>query len=280
MAGSATRMKSSLAELAGIIARSGAHVALAARQPDTGREYLIEPDASFHPASTMKICVMMEAHRQASRGLFTLDEKLPIKNEFVSLADGGPYSLLALDDSESDLYMRLGQSLSARELIFRMITLSSNLATNLLLERVGAENTTAFMRELGAPGLVVLRGVEDGRAFRLGLNNRASARALLQVLCRLQAGSVVSPQADAEMRAVLLQQQFNERIPSGLPPGVPVAHKTGSTGDCYHDAAIVYPAHAGPFALVILTQGCPGAPAANALIGALAGRVYAAWSGD
>jgi beta-lactamase class A len=272
-------MNSSLDQLKRLIQRGGARVALAARQPDTGREFLIEPEAVFHPASTIKVCVMMEAHRQAHQGRFRLEDELQIKNEFVSLADGSHYPLLARDDSEAELYTRLGRSISIRELIFRMITVSSNLATNLLLERVGAESTTAYMRELGAPGLVVLRGVEDLRAFQLGMNNAATAGALLQILCRLQAGRVVSPQASAEMRQVLLGQQFNEMIPAGLPAGVRVAHKTGWTGDYYHDAGIVYPPHGSPFVLVILTHGCQSAPQANALIAALARGVYGAWAG-
>ena len=113
-------------------------VGLAAHNLATGEEILIQPDQSFHPASTIKVCVMMEAFRQARQGLFSLDDPMLVKNEFASIADGSKYSLSVEDDSETDLYQRIGESFSIRELIFRMITVSSNLATNLLIERVHA----------------------------------------------------------------------------------------------------------------------------------------------
>ena len=140
---------------------------LAACNFSTGEEILIDPDMSFHPASAMKICVMMEVFHQARQGLFSLDDPIIIKNEFASIADGSAYSLSAEDDSEKDLYKLIGQPLPVRDLVRLMITVSSNLATNLLVERVTPQRTTAFMRELGADGLIVRRGVEDNKAFRL-----------------------------------------------------------------------------------------------------------------
>jgi beta-lactamase class A len=53
-----------------------------------------------------------------------------------------------------------------------------------------------------------------------------------------------------------LRQEFNDRIPAGLPPGTRVAHKTGEITAVAHDAAIVYPAgRRWPYVLVVLTRG-------------------------
>ncbi len=169
-------MKSAIKQLKQLIQQSGAEVGLAAHNLETGEEILIQPDKSFHPASTIKVCVMMETFHQARQGLFSLDDPILVKNEFVSIADESPYSLSIEDDSKADLYQRIGESLSIRELIFRMITVSSNLATNLLIERVTPERTTQFMQELGTHDVIVRRGVEDNKAFRIGLNNAATAR--------------------------------------------------------------------------------------------------------
>ena len=169
-----------------LIRQSGAQVGFAAHNLATGQEILIQPDLSFHPASTFKVCVMMEAFHQARQGLFSLDDAILVKNEFTSIVAGGsPYSLYAKDDSETDLYQHIGGPLAIREIIFRMITASSNLATNLLIERVTPERTTQFMRELGTNDVIVRRGVEDNQAFRLGLNNAATARGLMQTLLKL-----------------------------------------------------------------------------------------------
>jgi len=254
-----------------------AKVGLAAYNFATREEILINADESFHPASTIKICVMMEVFRQARQGLFSLDDRIMVRNEFASIVDGSVYSLLAEDDSEKDLYELIGQPLPIRDLVRRMITISSNLATNLLVERVTPERITAFMRELGADGLIVRRGVEDNKAFQLGLNNSATARGFMKILAKLANREVVSPEASDEMIEIMLKQQFNEMIPAQLPAGVRVAHKTGWNDDLYHDAGIVYPLNKEPFILVILTRGFKTESEAHTLIASLAKAIYDNW---
>jgi len=271
----ANKVSGAISEL---IRQSGVEVGLAVHQVGTGKEILIQPDQSFHPASTIKVCVMMETFHQARQGLFSLDDPMLIKNEFISIADGSPYSLSAEDDSEKDLYQHIGETLSIRELIFRMITVSSNLATNLLIERVTPERTTQFMQELGTNDVIVRRGVEDNKAFRLGLNNVATARGLMQILLKLAKREVVSRRDSDEMIRNLLQQKFNEMIPAQLPADVRVAHKTGWTGKYYHDAGIVYPPNGTPFVLVILTRGSKTETEAHALVASLAKIVYDHWA--
>jgi beta-lactamase class A len=253
-------------------------VGLSAHRIENGDEILINPDASFHPASTMKICVMYEVYRQARRGVFTLDDPIIVKNEFASIVEGLPYSLLDADDSEKDLYQRIGQTLTIRELVRRMITVSSNLATNLLIERVTPEQTTDFMRELGADSLIVRRGVEDGRAFKLGLNNASTARGFMNILMKLAKREVVSPDDSDEMMDILTGQQFNEMIPARLPAIVRVAHKTGWTGDYNHDVGIVYPPAGDPFVLVIMTKGFEKEEKAHPFIAQLAKTIYDHWT--
>jgi beta-lactamase class A len=256
-----------------LIRQSRAEVGLAAYDLATGQEILIQPDQSFHPASTIKVCVMMEAFRQARQGLFSLDDPMLIKNEFISIADGSLYALSVEDDSEKDLYEHIGEAFPIRELIFRMMTISSNLATNLLIERVTPGRTTRFMQELGTNDVIVRRGVEDNRAFRLGLNNAATARGLMRILLKLAKREVVSLQDSDEMIKILLQQKFNEMIPAQLPANVRVAHKNGWNDDLYHDAGIVLPPNGKPFVLVILTRGCKSESEAHELIAPLAGII-------
>lgn len=241
-----------------IVRASGADaVAVAYRDLGTGEEVLVRPDEVFHAASTMKVAVMAEVFRQAEAGGLALDERIAIKNEFASLADGSKYTLDSADDSELTLYKRVGQAETIRELNRLMIAESSNLATNLLIERVGAAKADGFMKALGAPGLRVLRGVEDGAAYRKGMNNTTTARALMRVLSLIADDAVVSAGASEAMRGILLEQKFREGIPAGLPPGTPVAHKTGWFRGVYHDAAIVMPAGRRPYVLVVLTRGLP-----------------------
>jgi beta-lactamase class A len=237
-------------------------------------QLLVRPDEPFHPASTIKIGVMMEVFHQASLGEYSLDDNLEVNNEFHSIADGSTFSCDPEDDSEKELYALIGESLPLRDFVRRMIISSSNLATNLLVEKTGAERVTRFMHDLGAKDLLILRGPEDDKAFALGMNNSTTARSLMLILVRLAMLEVVSPTASQEMIDILLQQQFNNGIPARLPESVRVAHKTGWTGNLYHDAGIIYPPGRDPFVLVILTDGQPETERAWALVAALSEKIY------
>jgi beta-lactamase class A len=130
------------------------------------------------------------------------------------------------------------------------------------------------MQELGARDVVVRRGVEDDKAFQLGLNNAATARGLMQILLKLAKREVVSrPDSDA-MLEIMHRQKFNEMIPAHLPTDVHVAHKTGWMGTYYHDAGIVFLPGGRAFVLVIMTQGFEEEQEANSFIAGLAEKVY------
>jgi beta-lactamase class A len=270
-----------LEELNELIEKSeGIEVGLVAHRLESGEEILINPDRSFHPASTMKICVMLEVFRQARKGLFLLNGSIRVRNEFTSIADGSKYSLSSDDDSEKELYQHIGQRMPVGDLVQRMITVSSNLATNILIELVTPDRTNSFMRELGAEGLIVRRGVEDNNAFGVGLNNAATARGFKQILMKLAKREVVSHEDSDEMIDILARQQFNEMIPAQLPEQVRTAHKTGWTGEYYHDVGIVYPPDTGAFVLVILTRGFHQDKDAHPFIASLAKTIYGHWAGQ
>ncbi|WP_095515920.1 serine hydrolase [Rubrivirga sp. SAORIC476] len=229
----------------------GATVAVAVRSPSRRFDRLA--DRTFHAASTMKVGVMIEAFRQVQAGRRAWDDPVRVENRFRSIVDGTEYQIT--DDSDDGLYALQGRDVTFRTLTERAITTSSNLATNLLIGLVTAESVQATMDRLGAPGLRVLRGVEDLKAFEAGLSNATTADALATVLEAIRDGRAVSPAADAEMVDILDDQAFNEMIPAGLPAGTRVAHKTGWITEIHHDAAIVYPEGAEPYVLVILTEG-------------------------
>ncbi|HLK16209.1 MAG TPA: serine hydrolase [Fimbriimonadaceae bacterium] len=250
----------------------GVRIAMGYHNLATAEEGFLEPDAVFHAASTMKVGVMVEIYRRAAAGLLDLDGSILVGNRFASLVDGSEFSVGKEDDSDPELYDHIGCSVSIRELVRRMIVRSSNLATNELLHVIPAADADAFMSELGAPGLRILRGVEDTRAHEQGLNNTATARSLVTLLTKLARREVVSPQASDEMLDTLRAQEHNDAIPAGLPPGTSVAHKTGWNNLAYHDAAIVESEP--PFVLVVLTSGFPDEPAGPTFVAEVARTVW------
>jgi beta-lactamase class A len=254
------------------IAKSGAEVGIAFRTLDGKTEWYWHGDDVFHAASTMKLPVMIELFHQAREGKLNLEDTLLVQNEFHSLVDGSVFKLNPADDSETDLYKAEGQTRTLRQLCTLMITVSSNLATNLLIDKLGVEDIRAAVHALHADGMNVLRGVEDSKAFAAGRNNTTTARALAELLEAIAEGKAVDPAASREMTEILVQQKFNEAIPAGLPPGMPVAHKTGEITKGHHDAAIVFAAR--PFVLVILTRGLADIKASSALMADITRQLY------
>jgi beta-lactamase class A len=262
------------ARIDSLVKPTGADVAVVFGNVESDPELTLRADESFHAASTMKVPVMIELFRQADAGTLSLDEPLPIRNEFHSIVDGSVYQLDVADDSDTLVYKAIGTTMTLRQLCDAMITVSSNFAANLLIERLGVQNIRATVSKLGADGMNVLRGVEDGKAFAKGLNNTTTARALFTLLQAIAHGKAVSPRADAEMIAVLKRQTFNDGIPAGLPPGTAVAHKTGNITKIYHDAAIVYGSH--PYVLVVLVRGIEDPKQSTGLIAAISREVWTA----
>src|SRR3954447_14208063 len=262
------------ARVMAIVANSGAEVAVAFATLDGRTRLMLDADRPVHAASTMKVPVMIELFRQAAAGQATFDEALPIRNTFHSIVDGSPYTLDVTDDSDVEIYKAMGGTLTLRRLCEAMITVSSNFAANLLIERLGVENIQRTVRALGADGMHVLRGVEDDKAFAKGLNNPTTARGLFVLLQKIAQGQAVDAKADAEMVGILKRQEFNDAIPAGVPAGVPVAHKTGNITKIHHDAAIVYGPR--PYVLVVLVRGLQEQPQSAAVIAAISREAWSA----
>ncbi len=264
------RMRARIAQL------PGAEVAVVVEDLGSSRRVAINADTVFHAASTMKVPVLIDLMREMDAGRLQREQSMLLVNTYHSIIDGTPYSLQTADDSDSMVFKRVGEFVPLTWLAERMITHSSNLATNALIALLDPARITATMRAFGARDIQVLRGVEDNVAYRAGRNNVTTANDLAAILSALERGETASEASTAYMRNTLLQQVFNDQIPAGLPPGTPVAHKTGSITATLHDAAIVYPPGRAPFVMVVLTRGIPESKVAEQLTADLA-RIAWQW---
>ena len=252
----------------------GAVVGVALHVLGSGVRLSINGDSLFHAASTMKVPVMIEYFRALDERRIAADQDVLLLNRFGSIVDGSPYSLDPGDDSDSSLYNMVGSRVAVSLLVERMITRSSNLATNAVIALVGATAANATAHALGASSIRVLRGVEDNLAYRQGLNNVTSPMDLAVLLEAIERRRAASPGACNRMLSILERQEFNEEIPAGLPRGTRVAHKTGWITGVLHDAALVYPPGRSPYVLVVLTRGIPDEQAARRLIADLSRTVW------
>lgn len=249
-------------------------VAVAVRDWTRGVRVAHDGWQSFHAASTMKLAVMIEVFRQAEAERFALSDTIRIRNQFASMIDEEPFAVTT--DSDRTLHRMIGTPVPIAELVERMIADSSNLATNLLIDRVTSRAVRATLHRLGAGGMQVYRGVCDLRAHAEGIDNTTTADALATLLERLARGTAVSPEADRVMRGILRHQQHVDGIPAGLPGAATVAHKTGWTSTVQHDAALIEPhaADATPYVLVVLTEHGGDVDAAKSFIRDVARAVH------
>ena len=221
---------------------------------DSGDTILIHANERFHAASTMKTPVMIEAFKQMKEKNLKLADSIEVYNQFYSIVDSSTYSLSPENDGDTLLYKYIGQKSTWENLIDLMITRSSNLATNILIQHLGAHNVTLSMRDLGAPDIQVLRGVEDVKAYNAGLSNTTTAYDLMRIYVKLARYEVIDSASSQAMIDVLLSQEFNSLIPAPLPADVKVAHKTGEITGVHHDSGIVMLPDGQWYVLIILSK--------------------------
>ncbi len=248
---------------------------------ETTIQWSYNGDHYFHAASTMKLAVLLGVMREVERGDLTLDAPVHIRNRFTSIINNEPFMLDLGRDADPDVYGHLGKTLPVRELAYWMITKSSNLATNLLIDIVGIGNVQQALAELEIDGVKILRGVEDQAAFNAGLNNEVTANGLLKLLRIIADRKAYSAEASEEMLNIMLKQQYRSGIPAGLPKAARVAHKTGNISTVHHDAGIVFLEGREPYVLVVLTQfaaetgrGTAVAQVSRDIFGALSHMTY------
>lgn len=221
------------------------------------QELFINAHDSFYAASTIKTHILLEAFRQIEEEKFKLSDLVQIKNEFRSIVDNRFFSVsLESEDSQENeqLYQFIGQSLPLSNLLYNMITSSSNLATNLLVELLGIENISQSIQELGAKNTQIVRGVADDKAFELGLNNYTTAEDLLVILEAITQHKATSSEHCEMMLEILSKQRFNDIIPALLPKSIKIAHKTGSIVGVRHDSGVIFLPDGRKYILVLLSK--------------------------
>ena len=228
-------------------------VGVAVRDYESSSEFQLNSDRRFHAASTIKVAVLLALFRAIDEGRVQLDDSLHVRNRFHSAADGAPFRLESESDGHPQLYRLVGRTARISELADVMITSSSNLATNLLLDFVSVDHAIDVLRQAGVSGVDLKRGVDDEKAFQSGLNNETTAQGMVDLFAVLRGEFLSKTSRDAAI-AILLRQRFDSMIPARLPSHVTAAHKTGEISTACHDAGIVYLPERQPYVVAILTQ--------------------------
>jgi len=228
-------------------------------------------------ASTRKISIMMAALAAVHAGKLSLDQKVTIEARFQD------------NDSGTFQHLTPGFWITFRDALVMMIIVSDNTSTGMVVDLVGLGEIQRYCEALGMTGTIHRFGIppklgpehaldqvttttpcDQGLLLELilaGTEDRAVATRLgvATDLCRLALD-------------ILSWQKLKTRLPSQLPLGTKVAHKTGTGARGYMDAGIVFKDNRPYFILTAYTEkvpaalpdGTPGFTAANQLIGRMA----------
>jgi beta-lactamase class A len=247
----------------------------------TGRVRVAQqPDLQFYAASTMKVPVMIAVFRRAEQGRIDLDAPIPIHRTFTSVRDGSPFVINTADVDE-ELTAADGQTRSVRQLLERMITLSSNNATNLLLELITLAEAQQAADDAGARNTVIARPIGDDDAAAAGIQNYVTAADLVAIMTAIATGTIASPASCQEMLQILTRQRRREGLPAGIPTQVRSASKGGWVAGLRHDVAVIWPPGGTPYCQAVCTRGLSDGEALNAIRGraAAAYATYQAYRG-
>lgn len=247
---------------------------ISVRLPDGTVVFEMNPDESMEAASLYKLAIMVEAFRQRESGGLSFDDEWMMYPAYFKYVES--------DDPYDESYE--GQTVPLGDLLYAMVTRSSNTAAWALLDRVTNSRANATMQELGLTGTEIRwMPAHDQAAFapsaepgRDLLTQRAdeawqvtTAGDMARLFTLLLNGQAVSPDADREMLEMLAEQTINDRLPAYLPAGTVVAHKTGNLDGLVHDAGVIY-TPSGPVVIAVLSEDAPNAWHVTAELGFIA----------
>jgi beta-lactamase class A len=253
--------------------RKAKAVAVAVHDLETDFRFSLRGDRWFHAASTIKVAVLFALFRAADEGRLRLNDSLHVRNRFFSAAGGTVFHVAADRDATPELYQSIGRAAKISVLAHAMISGSSNLATNLLVDFLSVEYARTALRDARVEGVELRRGVEDHAAHEQGINNQATADGLLSLLSAIRS-DFLSNESKQQVIRILLEQRFNSMIPAGLPSHAMVAHKTGEISTVSHDIGIVYLPEREPYITAILTEFDPDQEGRREAVAAISKAIY------
>jgi beta-lactamase class A len=226
-----------------------------------------DAERTHYSASTMKLPVAMAMKRMVDAGELALDQPVTVHNDFASAA-GERFGVNPVEDEAPATWEKMGEQVTLDWLATEMITRSSNLATDLVLELTGIDAANAVLAEFGSGQSVIQRGIDDAKAQAAGISNLMSPADLAAVLV------AVGNDKDGYVRDLLAANTWNGEIPAGVPAGTRVEHKNGWDLRIRHDGGIVRPADADPFVLTVCTTSDLPDHEAQKLIAAIAAEAW------
>ncbi len=248
------------AELRSVARRVPAAIGLDVVDLQTGFNAGFNAGKSMPAASTIKLPVMVAVFEALAAGNFDLNRRIMLEGQDKDYGSG---DLCEAPD---------GSTYAVTDLLDRMIDVSDNTATNMLIRVVGRQRINGEMSDLGLLRTRLLGDVRT-EAWSVRSTLRTSPADLAHLLTLMAKGELIDRWSSNEMIAILEADRINTLLPQPLPPDVAIAHKTGSFFDTLNDAGIVYAGNS-PYVIAVMTTALPSQDLGRAFIHKISRLTY------
>ncbi|OGE31465.1 hypothetical protein A3C59_02385 [Candidatus Daviesbacteria bacterium RIFCSPHIGHO2_02_FULL_36_13] len=209
---------------------------IAVKNLKTGKSYYLDEHRVFEAASLYKLWVMGEVFNQIKKG--------DLKEEDV-LSKTIPYLNNKFGISQEDAELKEGGiTLSVKNALNQMITISHNYAAMLLTEKVKLSSVEKYLKD---------NGFKESKVGTDGDSPKTTAFDILLFFEKLYNGRLIEGEYTKQMLELLSKQQLNNKLPQKLPAETVIAHKTGEIYSFSHDGGIVLTSK-GDYIIVVLAD--------------------------
>ena len=225
---------------------------------DSGGYVDVSGNKNFSAASTIKIPVLVAFLEDVDRGKIRLDEILTMDQEMVA---GGSGNLRT---------MPVGTKLKSIEVATKMMTISDNTATNMLISKLGGkELLNARFRSWGLVNTAIQSPLPD-----LEGTNTTSPKELASLIAKVNQGELISMRSRDLMLDIMRRTQRDDLLPAGLGEGATAYHKTGDIGTMLADAGLIDIPTGKRYIASIMVKRPHNEPAAAKLINSISQATY------
>ncbi len=225
---------------------------------DTGNYLDFQSNASFPAASTIKIPILVAFFQDVDAGKIRLNESLTMEPDAIASGSGNLQ------------YQKPGTNYTALEIVTKMIAISDNTATNMIIKKLGgAKALNQRFHDWGLRTTVINNPLPD-----LEGTNTTNPKDLATLMFRVNEGELLSLRSRDRLLNIMQQTVNNSLIPQGLAPGAIVAHKTGDIGSMIGDAGLVDMPSGKRYVIAIMVKRPHNDTSASELIRQISRAVY------
>jgi beta-lactamase class A len=225
---------------------------------DSGEYTDFGADRILPAASTIKLPILIALFQDVDAGKISLTEKLTISERTIA---GGSGDLRN---------QKPGSQVNVLTVATKMMTISDNTATNLLIDRLGGKAIlNQRFRAWGLNFTTINQPLPD-----LAGTNTTTAKELARSILAVQRGKIVSDQSRLQILGMMSRTHRNTMLPKGLGTGAKIAHKTGDIGALVADVGSIELPSGKNYLAAVLVKRPHNDPAGPELIRQMSKIVY------